>query len=1218
MATDLLELSLYDADNALQFIDPDLPYHDWAKVGRALFAEFGDDARDIFEQWSSQAGSYHKKEFLSHWRSFRRTKKVSFGSFIYTAKEHGWKPERKELTQEEKAEFAANVAKRREKAQKQRETEEARQWAALEKEAARFASWPTITQPTGYMVEKHMLDLGKYVDIRLGRDDKNRPFLAWPIHDELGNKGRFCGYERVIDKRIKVGRKRLNKFTVDDARTDIGFLTIGDCDRGPTRVFVVGGLADAYAAHVATGEVIITPIGEGIIPDLINRLREKHPEITFIAAPDCDKAGRDTIKRAGGQWTLPQTEGRDWSDVWIHEGNQALKNQLLNIRGFQVIESNTRYLSAQIREGLNLLHSDMGTGKSHCVKQYIKENPGQKVLVVSHRKELAKNLKADLSEIGVDVRFYLDEIISKPEPGVDANMALRMADVLVISVDSLYRLMGSVWDVVFIDEVEQNLMHYFAETNRYASACLNMMNFLLTHSKVQVLADAHLGDLTMKFCNRIGLETGVLYRNHYKIGEGKKIYLYESKAHLSEKTLQDFMRGDRRYVYANSKEEIKKLANMLKLEVERKHCNPRTLVVHAESVQDPEISNILNDIKTEVTNIDIIMASPTLGTGFDIPRFGDKGDFGHQFSATVGILNSRVGTSEEGHQGLNRARNVNEFHVYVDPAQRSEPTDPAFIHEKLIKEVSAETMQVMGINPETGELMSHNELYEWLFCEVKAKQNLSANDYRSRFVKLAIESGYEVITVRENKMAAKFGNEARDDAADRNNRELLREIDKATVHTDDSYDQMMQNGENYSPFEIMKSKVVKDLNLDDASQEEIASVYPIAKDVYDDFKTEGVNIRQNPEADAPIPMPENPHNAIINAIAYRQHKNKFVSTVKNLALVHLSKNSARALDMKDIEHADNRVSWRHLSIRRRHLIKILSIAGINEQLEYNGKTWIAEEVRENLVKWLKRKDTQDSLYKYSGVTVTQNTLDEPVKWFNNYLRRNGVPAVAVGKRMFNGFHVNEYGIDEEMFEAVRTLVELRVRGIEQHIEHSSPDKLDKSLIEREANDLIEAIEAGQVAANWQVKFDRLAKATKADPSLSHVAARLDNVYAQINDQQGTNQDPLRPVSYIQQTGQSGSVNSVQQANENSGLGIYGEGEENGVFTVQIPSSQNMNDDQRSRIERVFEVAMNELKLPPDFLAEILETEDAETLASDDTAAMAATLRDIYLQSAAQA
>ncbi|MBF4217764.1 SDR family oxidoreductase, partial [Vibrio anguillarum] len=115
----------------------------------------------------------------------------------------------------------------------------------------------------------------------------------------------------------------------------------------------------------------------------------------------------------------------------------------------------------------------------------------------------------------------------------------------------------------------------------------------------------------------------------------------------------------------------------------------KVLVVHADVTDQEDVATALQDINAVVPDLDVIIASPTLGTGFDISANC------HQFDKTIGFLSSRVGTSEEGHQGLNRARNITEFHVYLDPAERSEPTDSDYIHSKLIDEVSAETMKVL-------------------------------------------------------------------------------------------------------------------------------------------------------------------------------------------------------------------------------------------------------------------------------------------------------------------------------------------------------------------------------------------------------------------------------------------------------------------------------------------------------------------------------------------
>ncbi|MBF4376820.1 DNA primase, partial [Vibrio anguillarum] len=123
-------------------------------------------------------------------------------------------------------------------------------------------------------------------------------------------------------------------------------------------------------------------------------------------------------------------------------------------------------------KGLNLLKSGMGTGKSTTVQKFIRQNPQLKTLIVSHRRALAKSLRTSINDESIQVEYYEDLIIKDSGKGIDANMALRSANILVCSVDSLHRLAGSRWDAVFVDEIEQNLSHYFAETNRFGEHCL--------------------------------------------------------------------------------------------------------------------------------------------------------------------------------------------------------------------------------------------------------------------------------------------------------------------------------------------------------------------------------------------------------------------------------------------------------------------------------------------------------------------------------------------------------------------------------------------------------------------------------------------------------------------------------------------------------------------------------------------------------------------------
>ncbi len=1164
-----IQLELHEVEEALSHIDPNLPYKDWSKIGRALYSEFGDQARDIFESWSATGGSYNKREFNAWWKNFRRVKRTGFGSFIYEAMQSGWKPQRQDRTEEERQRIFADFEKRKQLAQQKRAQAEQEQWQALEQEEKQFNSWPTQFAPTQYMLNKQMTNVSSFVDVRLGRDKFNHPCLVWPIYEQLFNQGRFCGFERILDKSFQVGARTVNKVSSDNARTDIGFCTFGRlCDHGPKRVFVVGGFADAYAAHVSTGEVIVTPIGEGNIPHIIELLKQQRPDIQFIAAPDNDKAGIEMVERAGGYWSLPTTEGFDWSDTFVNSGMDAVSEQLLNVKGFETIESDSRYLQAEIRKGLNLLASDMGTGKSTTVQNFIRKNPHLKTLVISHRVALAKSLKSGLNVEHVTVEFYQDLIIKDPVPGTDTNIALRNAQILVCSVDSLWRLAGSQWDVVFVDEFEQNLAQYYAKTIQYGEHCLNYLQFALNNSQTQILADAHLGDLAFDFCHYIGLHSGVYFKNNFQVAKGKKLFVYESKDHLLEEVMQQVMAKGKRYIYANSKKQVKAIGTAIEQERERNHYDGSVLVVHADVTGTEEVKTALEDINAIVPNLDVLIASPTLGTGFDIKSNA------HQFDKTIGFLSSRVGTAEEGHQGLNRARDVQEFHVYLDNAERSEPTDPTYIQDKLIEQVSAETMKLLQIDPTTGEFTSRNALYEWLFCKVKAKQNESSNRYRARFLELAERGGYQIIEVAKQKLAAEFGATVREEAKERNNRINLRDIEQAPVHIGEAFKTVMRNGEDYTPTEITKSKVNFDLHLDAASDEQIETLLPFAKEVYENFAHDGANIKHNQE-DQAIEMPSSLNNAVLTALTFKQTKNRFVDSIKKLSWVNVDESSAKAFDMKDVQHAESRVSWRHLSIKRGHLIKLLQAAGIDENLNYNGKQWTADELRPVLYAWLRKKSTKDRLFKYSGITVSAKTLEQPVQWFNNHLRSFGVPIESTKKRVGNNKVVNAYFVHLPEWEAVKTLVTLRSQGIEESLKDA--EILDADTIQRQVSTFINELTTTQFKAGYKVRFDKLdeqCRLTGLVDLRDELAAAFAPYLCEIEDQKAKKYDPPSPLFINNQNGQGGSQ-SIAHKSSNGGASTHIEGgEEGSLFTFPESATLLLSDEHRSVVNEVANIAVN--------------------------------------------
>jgi len=95
--------SLNDLQNALNFVNADVPRDDWVLVLMGIKNEFADSGYDIAEQWSQTADSYNAKNFKSTWSSIKGSGGTTIATVFKLAIDGGYKPDRTELSPAEKA-----------------------------------------------------------------------------------------------------------------------------------------------------------------------------------------------------------------------------------------------------------------------------------------------------------------------------------------------------------------------------------------------------------------------------------------------------------------------------------------------------------------------------------------------------------------------------------------------------------------------------------------------------------------------------------------------------------------------------------------------------------------------------------------------------------------------------------------------------------------------------------------------------------------------------------------------------------------------------------------------------------------------------------------------------------------------------------------------------------------------------------------------------------
>ena len=437
-----------------------------------------------------------------------------------------------------------------------------------------------------------------------------------------------------------------------------------------------------------------------------------------------------------------------------------------------------RYLSDAIKlplSGLVVLSSDMGTGKTELMRKWLKEHPEVRFLNNGHRVNLLKNLSERLQTEMYSSLSYGD---------------LAKAKALSITIDSLHKLNTEAleYGCVFIDEACQYLTHLLhSKTCReYRAQILEVLEYIVYNATLVVIADAHMDDVTVDFFRamRPQGEEPLIFVNDWKNGD-RFIHWYEGKdsSSLVAQVSTALMLGKKIMVVADSKKFIKKLEKSLlmsmKVEVASSEkagdkgtrgqgdkgtpkaeeqgdisrnqgkTSPtpplphsptplRIWSIHSDNSGSKENVAFIKDITNAVKDVDALLASPSLGTGVDIPNY--------HFDAVYGAFHGTSQTATECAQQLYRYRPKVPFHVWVAPIPPFgyKDTNANKIKERLLQ-TNQLTAFLIRIDRETGKRGAEKDWALDAYCRIEAKRNQSMNNLRTDLRDLLTEMGNQII-----------------------------------------------------------------------------------------------------------------------------------------------------------------------------------------------------------------------------------------------------------------------------------------------------------------------------------------------------------------------------------------------------------------------------------------------------------------------------------------
>lgn len=304
--------------------------------------------------------------------------------------------------------------------------------------------------------------------------------------------------------------------------------------------------------------------------------------------------------------------------------------------------------------GLVCVRSAKGTGKTAALEPLIAEaiQDGRRVLVLTHRIQLGR---AICDRLGLD---WIEEVRDSETQGMFG---------FGLCVDSLHsnsqaRFNPQAWQgaILILDECEQMIWHALNSSTCYEhrikilETLRELVQVILSSKGLIIAQDADLSDISVDYLKGL-LEQPVdpwVVINEWQPETGWHVCLYDTPnpSALLVQMEQVIQTGPIFVAVDSQKVKGKWSSKNLESYLQLKFPDKRILRIDSESVADPEhpAYGIVEQLNHAVTQYDIVLATPTIGTGVSI-------DVSGYFKAVFGIFQGAI-PDAEARQALARVR----------------------------------------------------------------------------------------------------------------------------------------------------------------------------------------------------------------------------------------------------------------------------------------------------------------------------------------------------------------------------------------------------------------------------------------------------------------------------------------------------------------------------------------------------------------------------------
>ena len=229
--------------------------------------------------------------------------------------------------------------------------------------------------------------------------------------------------------------------------------------------------------------------------------------------------------------------------------------------------------------------------------------------------------------------------------------------------------------------------------------------------------------------------------------EQRTVEVYESEGHLAAELHADVAAGLRCFVVSNSKTKVEKLEAAL---TKQFGMTRQVALITSSTITSDAAQEFLSDVSRKVQEYDVILTSPSVGTGVDI----SLPDNSRLVDRVYGLFEAQITNHFEVDQQLARVRNPGAEMVWISPRRFHYETNLDVVQHEIMRKSSFKNVLTGYASDGTPEYDCDDEFIK-MACEIVAVDRASKNALRKNFIELKKRQGYrvEIVAPDEEKSA---------------------------------------------------------------------------------------------------------------------------------------------------------------------------------------------------------------------------------------------------------------------------------------------------------------------------------------------------------------------------------------------------------------------------------------------------------------------------------